>query len=59
MKKETKQLLLRITGVAAAITAAIGGAYFGASKLPPALPANTDDNAAQVIILDAGHGECA
>lgn len=56
MKKETKQLLLRITGVAAAITAAIGGAYFGASKLPPALPANTDDNAAQVIILDAGHG---
>lgn len=56
MNKEMKQLLRRIAAVAAAITAAIGGAYYGTKQLPPTLPTSTDEEGARVIVLDAGHG---
>lgn len=59
MKSETKQLLQRIAAVTAAIAAVLGGAYYGTKKLPPTFPTSTAEDSARVIILDAGHGECA
>ncbi len=59
MKKETKQLLHRIAAVTAAISITIGAACYGAQKLPTTVPASTDGSEPRVIILDAGHGECA
>ncbi len=60
MKRTTKKLLLRAGTMTAALGITLGAAVYGAHKLPPTVPASiSGDGEPQVIILDAGHGECS
>ena len=60
INNNTKQLLARIGAVTSAITLVLAGSWYAVRHIEPSTnQVNSSASDGQIIILDAGHGECS